>query len=184
MTPLSYDQARSLIQTGDTIAVKGKSGLLALATAFFTRSEYTHVGIAFWMGGALWMFEINSGRNHAIPLSQLRDTDFDVFCRPAELSEESILHSVLANLRDKVDYGFLAIPVIGLLEYLKIKLVVNWRKVLVCSGIAVKVYEDAGWPARSRVISPRALTEMLTLRLPVSAHLGQSESLIKEAINA
>lgn len=167
MDALTYSDARLHIQTGDTIAIMGRSGLLAALTRFFTRSDYTHIGIAFWMGGALWMFEINSGRNHAIPLSQLQGTNFDVYARPPELGEAAVMESILANLRDKIDYGFLAIPVIGLFEYLKIKASTRWRDELVCSGIAVKVYEDAGWPPRSRLVSPARLVAMLDRRLSV-----------------
>lgn len=169
MLLLDYEAARPHIQTGDTVAIKGRSGLLAHFTRFFTRSDYTHTGIAFWMADGLWMFEINGGRNHIIPLSQLVEEEFDVFCRPDGLSPEAVLQAVMDNLRSRVDYGFLAIPVIGLLDFLKIKLFVHWRRILVCSGMVVKVYEDAGWPHHSRVISPRALAALLTLRLEVKA---------------
>lgn len=184
MKQLDYKTARPLIQTGDTIAIKGRSGLFAFLTRFFTRSDYTHIGIAFWMGSVLWLFEINSGKNHAVPLSQLSHVDFDVFKRPEELLPIAVLHSVWDNLRSKVDYGFLAIPVIGLLDFLKIKLFVHWRRILVCSGIAVKVYEDAGWSHRSRVISPRALTEMLVMRLSVKGNPALSGEEVEEPINA
>lgn len=165
---MNYDEARSQIQTGDGVLVKGKTGFLTPFTQFFTRSAYTHAGLAFWMDGVLWMFEINGGHNHAIPLSQLSGESFDVYQRPEGLSAEAVLAAIFSNLREKIDYGFLALPVVGLLNYFGIKLFVHWRKILECAGICVKAYEDAGWPEQTYILSPADLARMLTLRLSVS----------------
>ncbi|WP_394780589.1 hypothetical protein [Undibacterium sp.] len=66
---LNYDQARYQIDDGDLIAVCGRDSIVSTLTRFFTRSAYTHTGIAVWLDSGLWMMELNGGRNHAIPMS-------------------------------------------------------------------------------------------------------------------
>lgn len=151
------------IQTGDLIAVRKAHGILGRLTQFFTRSPYTHVGIAIWLGGELFMAELNGGRNHLIPLAQL--DDYDVYQCPEGLI--NIEASIQAWLKLPINYGFAAFIAIGVLDWFKIKAFVHWRKILVCSGYCVAIYETAGWPEHSRVISPRELASELTLKLEV-----------------
>ncbi len=162
---MNYADARSQIQNGDCISVIGREGISAPLTRFFT-GKYTHSGIAIWMEGGLWMFELNSGHNHLVPLSQLEQTDFDVFYPPVP-SRSQVREEVLKELRNKVAYSLPAFIVIGLLEWLKLRVFVHARRELVCSGVVVKVYEACGWPERSRIISPTRLAEQLTLKLSV-----------------
>jgi hypothetical protein len=151
------------IETGDLIAVRTAHGIMGRLTQFFTRSPYTHVGVAIWLGADLFMAELNGGRNHLVPISQIKD--FDVYARPDGLSD--IEGAVRRWLQVPVDYGFLAFVAIGLLDWLRIKAFVHWRQILVCSGYCVAIYEAAGWPERSRIISPRELASWLTLKLSV-----------------
>jgi len=164
---MNYDQARERIETGDLIAVRGKEGLLTPFTKFFTRSPYTHVGIAFWMNGGLWMSEINGGRNHAIPLSQLADSEFDVYERPPGLSIADMLEAINEALREKIDYGYLSLPVIGLINFLGIKVFIHARRIMSCAGYSVMTYEAAGWPEHTRILSPRDLAALLKFKLAV-----------------
>lgn len=165
---MKYDEAKSKIEDGDVILVKGESGFLTPFTRFFTRSPYTHAGVAFWMNGDLWMAEINGGKNHAIPLSQLSGVEsYEVFKRPVEVHPEDVLKSILKALSVMTKYGLAALPVIGLLDFLKLKVFVHWRKILVCSGWTVMILEDAGWSEHSRIVSPADLSEMLELKLTV-----------------
>lgn len=165
---MDYAQARNLIEDGDLIAVRGTHGALAAATRSATDSPVTHTGIAFWQADGLWMGELNGGGNHGVPLSQLEGTDFDVYYPPVP-SRKKVRASLLAALRDKQPYGFLALPVIGLLNWLRIKVFIHWRQILVCSGWCVKVYEGAEWPERSRILSPAELVDLLVLKLEVRA---------------
>lgn len=163
---MDYAQARPLILDGDLIAVRETHGFLTPFTRIFTRSPITHNGTAIWIDGGLWMAELNTGKNHAIPLSQLDETDFDVHEPPID-DRAALRESILANLRMKVPYGFLALPVIGLLDWLRVKVFIHARSILVCSGWCVKVYEDAGWDEHTRITSPRALAAELPLKLEV-----------------
>jgi hypothetical protein len=163
---MDYAEARSKIEDGDMIAVHETHGFLTPITRFFTRSSVTHVGIALWMDGGLWMGELNGGKNHAIPLSQLAGTDFDVYYPPVP-SRTKARASLLNALREKIPYAFIALPVIGLLNWMGIKVFIHARQLLVCSGWCVMVYEKADWPERTRILSPADLTKLLTLKFEV-----------------
>lgn len=161
-----YDIARDQIQTGDVIAVKERHGLLSMFTRFFTRSDYTHVGIAIWLHGGLWMAELNGGRNHIIPISQLSDVPYDVYHCPIE-DRDRVEKAITDSLRVRIDYGFPALIPIGLLNFLDLKVFLHARQILVCSGYCVAVLEAAGWPEHSRLISPKELVQDLALKLQV-----------------
>lgn len=167
---MNYQEARSQIQTGDAILVRGRHGLLTPLTKFFTsrKQGYTHAGLAFWIGTELWMGEINGGRNHAVPLSQLQNESFDVYKRPAQISAAAADAAIYHALRFVVDYSVLALVVIGLKEWLKLNLVIHWRNFLVCSGWCIWAYQLCGWPDCSRIMSPQKFSEMLELRFRVN----------------
>ena len=152
-----------VINTGDTIEVRTAHGILGRLTQFFTRSAYTHVGVAIWLDRQLYMAELNGGRNHLVPMSQL--TEFDVYACPAGLT--NIEGAILASLAQPIDYGYPAFALIGLLNWFRIRLFVHWRRIIVCSGYVVKIYESAGWPERSRIISPEELAKQLELKFQV-----------------
>lgn len=160
---MTYDEYAPLINTGDLIAVPVAHGLLGKMTQFFTHSQYTHTGVAIWIGGELFMAELNGGRNHLIPIIQLHK--FDVYKCPEGLVDvEGAIRKWLSYM---VNYGILAFVSIGLLTWLRIKYFVNWRRILVCSGYCVAIYQTAGWGRFSRVISPGQLAEALELKFKV-----------------
>jgi hypothetical protein len=163
---MDYQHARPLIEDGDLIAVREHEGVLTPITRFFTSSQITHVGIACWMDGGLWMGELNAGKNHAVPLSQLSETDFDVYYPPVP-SRAKVRASLLEALREKIHYAFGMLAAIGLLNWFRINVFIHARKLLVCSGWCVMVYEKADWPERTRVLSPADLVKQLTLKFEV-----------------
>jgi hypothetical protein len=163
---IGYAQARQYIEDGDLIAVRGRNGLLAHLTRLLSRSPVTHTGIALWMGEALWMVELNSGKNHAIPVSQLDGMPFDVYDPPVP-DRAAIRAATIAALRSKISYAFIALPVIGLLNLMQVKVLLHARRLLVCSGYCVLIYEVAGWPERTRILSPAELVAQLHLKLEV-----------------
>lgn len=151
------------IETGDLIAVRTAHGIMGRLTQLVTSSPYTHVGVALWLGGELLMAELNGGRNHLVPMTQL--TDYDVYAQPADLRD--VVGAIHQWLRLPVNYGFLAFVAIGLLDWFRIKAFVHWRQILVCSGYCVAIWETAGWPEHSRIISPRELAAGLDLKMAV-----------------
>jgi hypothetical protein len=176
-----YDNARGKIDTGDLIAVKAKKGLLTPFTRFFTRSPYTHVGTAFWMGESLWVAEINNGANHATPLSQFADCDFDVCSPPLGVDVERMQTAIMIALRGKIHYGWLSLPFIGLLAFLKIRTFLHARRILSCAGFSVFIYEMAGMKETTRILAPVDLVKMCTIKLSVVGHDDQVISPFKRA---
>ncbi len=171
MTTLNYFNARSEISNGDMISVFKAHGFFGRLTQFFT-GQYTHSGVAVWMEGGLWMVEINGGRNHAIPLSQLQKFGFDVFEPPKGVTAKSAKISALKALRNQENYGFFTTIVTGFIEYFRIPIVVNWRKGRHCAGFVVGIYDDAGWAmadnqTHTYVISPTKLSNMMKLKFRV-----------------
>jgi hypothetical protein len=160
---MDYSEYSGLIKTGDLIAIPTAHNILGKLTQFFTRNVYTHVGVALWIGGELFVAELNGGRNHLIPIIQLKE--FDVYFCPDGLTD--VEGAIRKWLSYPVDYGFIAFVAIGLLTWLKIKYFVHWRRILVCSGYCVAIYETAGWPEFSRVVSPGQLTDQLILNFKV-----------------
>lgn len=166
----SYDEARSYIQDGDLIATRTPHSLFNRLTQLLTYKPYTHNGIAVWLDDGLWMGEINGGKNHMIPLSQLADEDFDVFYPPAGLDRAVIKKQVLEDMRVKVPYGFFATIVTGLVEFFRLGIYIKWRNILHCAGYSIRTYERAGWvPRHSFIVSPGKLTKKLKFKLAVRA---------------
>lgn len=176
--PLPYAQARDLIRTGDLIGVRDVHGILGRATCLFTRAPYTHTGVAVWLGDHLFMADLNSGRNHLTPLSQL--TDFDVCSPPEGLDRAAIEQAIIEWLSKPISYGYAAFPVIGIKCALRIKAFIHWRSIIVCSGGSVQIFElaaaimraagaapPAAWIEHSRMISPGELVAELPFKLAV-----------------
>lgn len=174
MEALAYCMARNRVQTGDLIGVRDVHGIVGRATVFFTRRPYTHTGVAVWLGERLFMAELNAGRNHLTAMSQLKD--FDV-CEPPVADRSVIERAIFDWLADPITYGFAAFVVIGLRAWLRIKTFIHWRKVIVCSGGSIEIYERAGWPEHSRMISPGELVEELTMKLKVRGGISAIEYL-------
>jgi hypothetical protein len=164
---MNYKEARKYIDNGDMIAVRTAHNWINRATQFFTRSPYTHAGLAIWIDGGLYIAELNGGRNHLTPMSQLEDLDFDVFKKPGCV--ENVRANIFKWLRKPIEYAYASFIVIGLLNWLKIKTFVRWRKMLVCSGWCVAVYEDSGWGEHSRILSPGDLANLLELKFEIRA---------------
>lgn len=70
MTPpepplLDYHDTRESIRDLDVIAVRGR-GLVSRLISLFTRSPYTHVGLALWVGDTLMLAESRELRGHRL----------------------------------------------------------------------------------------------------------------------
>jgi hypothetical protein len=160
---MNYDEYAPLIQSGDLISVPVAHSIMGKLTQFFTRSEYTHSGVAFWMGNELFMAELNGGRNHLIPIIQLQD--FDVYECPQNLRD--VNGAIRKWLSYPVQYGYSAFIAIGLLNWFRIKAFVHWRNILVCSGYVVAIWETAGWPEHTRILSPGELAQCTPLKFKI-----------------
>ena len=160
---MKYDKARSNILDGDLIAVVDVPSLYARATRFFTRSPYSHVGVALWLDEGLWLVELNAGSNHAKPLSQI--PEFDVYNCP--VNRAAVRKAALESLRINVPYSWLTVVVSGALDFFHLPKPRNWDHGLVCSSYCIELYEAAGWPSESETLSPGDLCDLLTRALNV-----------------
>lgn len=169
---MDYGTARSQIRTGDLIGVRDVHGLLGKATVFFTRKPYTHTGVAVWCTNRLFMADLNSGRNHLTAVSCL--TNFDVCEMPENLDRTCVERALFDWLAKPVKYGMLAFLVIGLRCFLGLKVFIHWRKIVVCSGGSVTIYEMGAdymrgmgmsipkeWDDHNRMLSPGELVDEL-----------------------
>lgn len=175
---MDYDTARRQIETGDLIASHDMHGFLGWLTTLFTRDPRTHTGIAVWLGGRLFMADLNSGRNHLTALSCVKK--FDVCAPPPGLPRDLIENAIFDWLANPISYGYAAFIVIGLKCLLRIKAFIHWREDVVCSGASVSIYEAAagaalaqrgidvpGWREHNRMVSPGELARELPFKFPV-----------------
>lgn len=169
MAALNYKMARALIQDGDLVATRRVHGIFGWLT-YGTTGVYTHTGTAVWLGRSLWMVEINGGRNHAIPLSQLEHEDFDVYYPPEGLDRRKIRREAIESIRVRQDYGFIATVATGIIEFFNLPIVLNWRNIQHCAGYCIRIYDQAGWDvdgSHSYIVSPTKLCSMLKKKLEV-----------------
>ena len=71
---MNYDRARNLIRSGDLLAWSHTGwrtwrDIKIQFVRIFTRSEYSHVGTAWVMGGRVWVIEAVTPHPRLIPLS-------------------------------------------------------------------------------------------------------------------
>ena len=114
---MDYATARPLIRSGDVIGVMSRKGPLVWATRAVMwisgGKPYTHVGVALWQAGRLYLVELNGGGNHLVPLSQISQP-FDVARPLVGVSDDAVAGAVDAELEHHVSYGVWSLALIGL----------------------------------------------------------------------
>lgn len=75
---MNYQKSRPLIRSGDLIGQSGGSwktwaGIKVNMVRIFTRSTYSHVGIAWVVGGRVFMLEAVKPRLRIYPMSKIGD---------------------------------------------------------------------------------------------------------------
>lgn len=143
---MDYATARPQIRSGDVIGVMSRKGPLAWATRAVMwisgGKPYTHVGVALWQAGRLYLIELNGGGNHMIPLSQVTQA-FDVARPLGAVSAEDVAAAADAELEHHVSYGVWSLLLIGLR-----RLFGQAPRVplgLVCSSYTASILRRLGW---------------------------------------
>lgn len=163
MTPLSYDEARAVIQTGDVIFFYGKwsNPLQALIMAV-TQSRFVHCAIAVWVtieGEQRLMCVEAQGGNHRRIVNFSFYDDRQVVVLAAPTAWSGIKSKVLERV-GKVSYGWFTAMYVGLRELLlrelNIKLPIFSLPSEICSQFCAKVYDIT--PSE---ISPSALYDAM-----------------------
>ena len=153
---LTYDDARELIQSGDSISfVPHDNNPLHVITQLVTKSEYYHTGVAVWMytstgRSRLQVCEAHRSGRRLVPLSLYRGTRFDV---TKGLIDFDLIEGPLLDKVGKVKYGFRDFVGIGFRELFG--LTIKDESGEICS----EVVQDALWRAglnipRDTVMSP------------------------------
>ena len=141
---MNYEEARTLIKDGDMIAVKRRSGLLAVGTRLVTGSPYTHNGVALWSGGRLLLANANAGGANFIPLSQERHFDFDVFDCPEGVDPDAVVLQAWLLLGTFRKYGFFDLW--HLFLHIRFGVALPGEdEDMICSALAARIYQLAGW---------------------------------------
>jgi len=180
--PLRYNQARSLIATGDLIAFRQRRGLLHWLIRNVTRSPYTHTAIAVWAGTEgnpqhhslfvrhysgrrLLVAEAKASGAMLTPLSQYATVDFDVLACPreAKVNVEPILWRTIGN---PITYDVLDLLRIAAHRLLGWPLPVRDDARRICSALSAEIWHRAGWQAKSPLPSIPAPDDI------VAAHGG------------
>ena len=143
---MDYATARPLIRSGDVIGVMSRKGPLAWITravmALSGGEPYTHVGVALWQSGRLYLVELNGGGNHLVPLSQLTQP-FNVARPLPGVSPEDVQIAVDFELETHVGYGTASLILIGLRRLFGAAPRAPWG--LVCSGYVLSILRRLGW---------------------------------------
>lgn len=164
---MNYDEVRPYLETGQIIGVKENKTWLHKLTRIFTKRTYTHVGIIQVEPNGVYLAELNGGRNHKIPMSQLMHKSFDVAECPKECLE-AVNESINRWLRFEVPYGFLAFILIGLNKFLGLKVPIKQGDI-VCTGFVVNILTTAGWKLDvSPNIDPGSLMALLKTKFNVN----------------
>lgn len=169
-TVMNYKEIRPFLQTGDIVGVRHPENILGTATQYFTNSPYTHVGIIVRkrQGNGVWLAELNSGKNHLIPMSQLKDKQFDIFQCPVS-NQTHIASSIDRWLRYPIHYGFKNFILIGLNSYIGVKIPPIFGDELVCSGFVLRILQTAGWDVdMSPLLSPGELLSNFVLKYQIN----------------
>lgn len=159
---VSYEESRSQFESGDIVFIRDRKSILANIIQFFTRSRYSHVGIAFWMssGGIarLMMVEAQGGtRRRIVNLSKYRNIDLDVMKAPDDW--RNVANEALERLSE-VPYGYLEALYVGIVEalqqYFDVTIPRKNFKGEICSEFVARIYDMP-----SKHVSPQELMNQL-----------------------
>jgi len=158
----SYDEFHRHIQDGDIIFVRNRPSTTAWIIRIFTKSVYSHVGIAFWMETAsvrrLMMVEAQGGASRRIVnMSMYSDQELDVIKAPKPWG--LVLKDALSRI-SQVPYAWMEAVYVGIVEaflkYFDVQLPRKNFRGEICSEFVAKMYE-----LPSLHVSPQGLMDEL-----------------------
>lgn len=147
METITYDQARDKINDGDIIFIRNAFTFTSKIIRLFTRSKYSHVGIAFWaiIGGEerLMIVEAQGGtRRRIVNMSFYAKNQIDVVAAPRPWPEYA--KRALENIGLE-EYGWFEAIYVGiresLLTYLNIILSPKDLPGEICSEYVAKMLD-------------------------------------------
>lgn len=119
MEEVTYEQGRERMQDGDIIFVRESTTFTSKMIRFFTRSEYSHVGVVFWatIGGQRRVFVVEAQggtRRRIVNLGFYSSHSIDVVTSPRPWDEyaSEALESIGVQ-----DYGWIEAAYVGLRDF-------------------------------------------------------------------
>ncbi len=148
---MPYAQARAHIPDGALIFICGR-GFFSRLIRWATRSDYSHVGIAAWLDGGLYIIEMDGAKGVLTPLSQYAGIPFDVLSVAPEsecFGKTKFLHTqALLAIRYYIPYNWWDIARIGASKILPFyrpqRRYHDKTDGKICSTFAASVYFIAG----------------------------------------
>jgi hypothetical protein len=142
-----YKEIRSNIKNGDILMYKGK-GLFSALIKFFTRSDYSHAGIAVWWNERLMVMEAVGKGVIVTPLSRNIDYypgDVEWFEYEEKISEEDRIKMMICGQEELGrSYGKLKVLWFGIKIFFGLKLKkedAEEHDRLFCSEYVSKIYD-------------------------------------------
>lgn len=160
-----YEDVRSSIGDGDLIFFRNSTSIPARLIKFFTKSEYNHCAIAFWMGSngisnkQLFIVEQFPFGRRITKLSSYKNSHFDIIKAPVRWVEYA---NDILDGTGKVKYSYLDFASIYFREAFDIK--ITDFKGEVCSEMIGKILQ------RFRIIKDGLLSPGELVKQLVSAN--------------
>ena len=130
------------IKPGDILLFKRRSKFISPLVRWFTRSEYTHVGMAF---SDRLIFEIDLGKNLAI--HPIVDEEFEVYRYKKSLTTEQLVelknHAIQRASISK-GYDWFRIIAFAFERFFQTPRALDMKNRKVCSEIVDVLYSDIG----------------------------------------
>ena len=150
---MHYYQARPLIQSGNVIGIATRGPLSPFTRAvqwlagFGPMSEITHVGVAKWIDGHLYLVEMDGVRNVLCRLSQYSGRRMYVFARPVpEIEMAAQFDTVIGRL---IKYSYFDLLRIGVRMVFRLRArrasVADKDEEMVCSNFVLAWLMLSGW---------------------------------------
>lgn len=163
---IPYNTGRDFVQSGDIVFMLKKDVFHHKVISWFTKSEYIHVGIAFWTTiegcNHLMVSEANGGtQRRIVNLSNYKHYNMDIIASPLPWSEMS--EKTLERL-GQVEYSWLLAGYVGVSEVLERNIGYPLPTISmngeICSNYVAMVLN-----LQKHMLSPAALYEHLTKQL-------------------
>jgi hypothetical protein len=167
MTPISYEQARTLIQDGDIISVlrrEDKMSLLQKLITTWTKSPIFHTAIAIWLSTGhgekrLFVVEAYDATRRITPLSVYQKHPFHVLAKPEHVKFELFSGSLVERV-GTAEYSYVRAFISGVRQYLKLPNIVLATGEF-CSELAAKVWKMGGMDITETGLNPAELERVL-----------------------
>lgn len=163
---MDYSEIRNKIVSGDIVFIKGnKNSLVDRLIMFFTRSKYSHVGIAFWLYDTalkkdrLMIVEAQIfNRLRIVNMSFYKGEKIDIVSSPLPWNK---MGDIAFKRLGEVKYGWFDAAYVGIREWLLAHNICSLPKKNIDSGEICSEFVARVLNFKDRNLSPQKLFESL-----------------------